>query len=129
MTIVAVWVLQDRLALGMPIEEARNHVLLMVVTFQIAFLLTIRNLSRPFWRWQSPENGWMFVGMAAAILLQIGAMSMPFLQRLLGTGPVTFEFFWVCLLAALAVLLVTEAAKQFLLWQERSTLPVLDHVT
>lgn len=133
MTIIAVWVLHDRLALGMPIEEARNHVLLMVVTFQIAFLLTIRNLSRPFWRWHSPENGWMFVGMTAAILLQIGAMSLPFLQRLLGTGPVTFEFFWVCVLAALAVLLITEAAKQFLLWEERATMPVLggqaDHET
>lgn len=121
MTVVAVWALQDLLAMGMPIAEARNHVLLMVVTFQIAFLLTIRNLSRPFWRWHSPENGWMFVGMAAAVLLQAGAMSQPILQRFLGTGPVAPEFFWLCLLAALAVLLVTEAAKQFLLWEERAS--------
>lgn len=121
MTVIAVWVLQDRLALGMPIEDARNHVLLMVVTFQIAFLLTIRNLSQPFWRWHSPENGWMFLGMVAAVLLQAAAMTVPIFQRFLGTGPVGSEFFLLCLLAALAVLLVTEAAKQFLLWRERTS--------
>ncbi|TRD11636.1 HAD-IC family P-type ATPase [Erythrobacter insulae] len=125
MTLISVWVLQDRLAAGMAINEARNHVLLMVVTFQIAFLLTIRNLSLPFWRWHSPENGWMFVGMATAILLQAGAMSLPLLQRFLGTGPVAPEFFWLCLLAALAVLLVTETSKQFLNRQERTSGTVL----
>ncbi|MEL6877236.1 MAG: HAD-IC family P-type ATPase [Pseudomonadota bacterium] len=129
MTLIAVWVLQDRLELGVPIKDARNHVLLMVVTFQIAFLLTIRNLSLPFWRWHSPENGWMFVGMTVAVLLQAGAMTLPILQRLLGTGPAAPEFFWLCLLAALAVLLVTEAAKQFLLWQERKSGTVLSKET
>lgn len=114
MTVLAVWVLHDRLAVGMPLEDARNHVLLMVVTFQIAFLLSIRNLTLPFWRWHPPENGWMFVGMGVAVVLQIAAMTFPLLQRFLDTGPVEASFLMICGAAALAVLLVTEAAKRSL---------------
>ncbi len=118
MTAIAVWVLHDRLALNMPIEDARNHVLLMVVTFQIAFLLSIRNLTLPFWRWHAPENGWMFVGMAIAVALQIGAMTLPVLQRFLDTGPVDARFLLLCGGAALAVLLATELAKHWLIRQQ-----------
>lgn len=118
MTVIAVWALHERLALGMTIEDARNHVLLMVVTFQVAFLLSIRNLTLPFWRWHRPENGWMFVGMTIAIALQIAAMSTPSLQRFLDTGPVDARFLLLCAGAALAVLLATEAAKRWLLWQQ-----------
>ncbi|MBV7265484.1 cation-translocating P-type ATPase [Erythrobacter ani] len=120
MTAIAVWVLQERLALGFSIEDARNHVLLIVVTFQIAFLLGIRNLKLPFWRWHAPENGWMFVGMAIAILLQIAAMTVPLLQRFLDTEPVEAEFLLLCAGAALVVLLVTEVAKRWLIGQQRA---------
>ncbi len=120
MTVIAVWVLQDRLALGMSIEDARNHVLLMVVTFQIAFLLSIRNLRVPFWRWHPPENRWMFVGMAAAIALQISALTLPLLQRFLDTSPVDASYLLICAASALAVLLATEAAKYGLQRQERN---------
>ncbi|NVE96006.1 cation-translocating P-type ATPase [Altererythrobacter lutimaris] len=119
MTVIAVWVLNDRLALNMPIEDARNHVLLMVVTFQIAFLLSIRNLTLPFWRWHAPENGWMFVGMAIAVALQIAAMTVPWLQRFLDTAPVEMDFLVLCGGAALAVLLATEGAKRWLVHQQR----------
>lgn len=118
MTMIAVWVLYERLALGMPIEDARNHVLVMVVTFQIAFLLSIRNLKLPFWRWHPPENGWMFVGMAIAIVLQISAMTVPLLRKFLDTGPVEADFLWICAGAALVVLIATEAAKAWLVRRE-----------
>lgn len=114
MTVIAVWVLDQRLALGMGIEDARNHVLVIVVTYQIAFLLSIRNLKLPFWRWHPPENGWMFVGMAAAVSLQIAAMTVPFFQRFLDTGPVSPGFLWLCLAAALLVLMATATAKHLL---------------
>ena len=120
MTIIAVWVLQNSLALGLPIEEARNHVLLMVVTFQISFLLSIRNLKVPFWRWHAPENGWMFLGMAIAIALQLGAMTLPLMQRFLDTGPVEPNFLLQCAGAALAVLFATEIAKRWLARQQRT---------
>ena len=120
MTVIAVWVLHDRLAAGMPIADARNHVLVMVVTYQIAFLLSVRNLKLPFWRWHPPENGWMFVGMAAAISLQIAAMNVPLLQRFLDTGPVEWSFLWLCAGSALAVLLATAAAKHVIVRRARA---------
>lgn len=119
MTGIAVWVLHDSLLHAMPLTEARNQVLTMVVVFQVAFLLAVRNLRLPFWRWHPPENSWMFVGMAAAVALQIGAMTVPWLQRFLGTGPVEASFLWICAGAALAVLLATEAAKYWLVRNRR----------
>lgn len=114
MTAIAVWILNDSLLAGMPLDEARNHVLVMVVFFQVAFLLAVRNLRLPFWRWHPPENMWMFVGMGIAILLQVAAMTVPLFQRFLGTGPVDLNFLSICAAAALAVLLVTEIAKAWL---------------
>jgi len=117
MTGLAVWVLQARLAEGMGVSDVRNHVLLMVVTFQLSFLLAARNLKDPFWRWHERENKWMFAGMGLAILLQLAAMTVPGLRNLLGTGPVEPGFLWLCAASALGVLLATEAAKAWLVRQ------------
>ena len=111
MTAISVWMLGSHLAAGDTIDEARNAVLLMVVLFQNAFLLSVRSLHRPFWRWHPPENGWMFLGMATALTLQIGAMYFPPMQVLLGVQPVGVTIVFQCLVGALAVLLVTEVTK------------------
>ena len=55
MTAMSVWMLATHLAAGDTTAEARNAVLLMVVLFQNAFLLSVRSLHRPFWRWHPPE--------------------------------------------------------------------------
>jgi len=114
MTVMAVWMLAAHLGAGDTIDEARNAVLLMVVLFQNAFLLSVRSLHRPFWRWHPPENGWMFLGMATALTLQIGAMYFPPMQALLGVQPVGVTIVFQCLGGALAVLLVTEVTKWWL---------------
>ncbi len=113
MTGMAVWLLGQLLADGAPLADARNGVLLMVVLFQNAFLLAIRNLRSPFWRWHQPENGWMFLGIAAALSLHLGAMHWPVTQQLLGLRPVGMEQVLYCLLAGALVLIVTEIAKFF----------------
>lgn len=111
MTIMAVWMLASHLGAGDTIDEARNAVLLMVVLFQNAFLLSVRSLHRPFWRWHPPENGWMFLGMAIALTLHIGALYFPPMQSLLGVQPVGMTIVLQCFAGALAVLLVTEVTK------------------
>jgi len=121
MTAIAVWVLHGSLAQGMSLDDARNHVLVLVVVFQVSFLLGVRSLRLPFWRWHPPENVWMFVGMAVAVGLQISAMTVPWLQRFLGTGPVEASFLWTCAAAAVAVLLITEIAKFWLIRNRRSS--------
>ncbi|WP_048886525.1 cation-translocating P-type ATPase [Aurantiacibacter atlanticus] len=120
MTAMSVWMLATHLGAGDTTAEARNAVLLMVVLFQNAFLLSVRSLHRPFWRWHPPENGWMFFGMAAALTLHIGALYFPPMQNLLGVQPVHMIVFWQCLAGAAAVLLVTEVTKWLLRSPARS---------
>ncbi|NNC60276.1 MAG: HAD-IC family P-type ATPase [Erythrobacter sp.] len=116
MTAISVWMLASHLAAGDTIDEARNAVLLMVVLFQNTFLLSVRSLHLPVWRWHPPENGWMFLGMTAALALHIGAMNFPPMQIMLGIQPVSITVVLQCLAGALAVLAVTELAK----WRVRS---------
>ena len=111
MTAAAIWVMAGHLAAGESVAEARNAVLFIVVLFQNAFLLTVRNLHRPFWRWHAPENGWLFAGLGSALMLHVAAQHLPLSQTLLGISPVGLDVVVQGLLAALAVLLSTEVAK------------------
>ncbi len=111
MTGFAVWLMDMQLAAGAPLDEARNGVLLMVVLFQNIYLIGIRNLRRPSWRSGPGENGWLFLGLSAALSLHLIAMHFAPLQALLGTAPVSMEVLGWCVGGAMAVLLVTEAAK------------------
>ncbi|WP_160598378.1 cation-translocating P-type ATPase [Pontixanthobacter gangjinensis] len=114
MTLVAVWMMAEHLAAGESVDEARNAVLFLVVIFQNAFLLSVRNLHLPFWRWHPPENGWLFAGLSMALLLHLAAQQLPLTQHLLGVSPIGIDVAMQSLAAALAVLLATEAAKWWL---------------
>ena len=114
MTAAAVWIMADHLAAGDSVDEARNTVLFIVVLFQNAFLLTVRNLHMPFWRWHPPENGWLFAGLSTALVLHIVAQHVPLTQTMLGISPVGAEVVAQGLGAALLVLFSTEAAKWWL---------------
>ncbi|WP_114520870.1 HAD-IC family P-type ATPase [Altererythrobacter sp. ZODW24] len=112
MTAISVWILSTTLADGASIDAARNAVVLTVVFFHFAYLISIRHLHRPFWRWNPPENLWMFVGMATALTLQIAGMYFPPMQALLGLSPVTSTVLLQCLVGGVLVLLVTETTKR-----------------
>jgi len=113
MTLISVWFFDRQLAGGASVEQARNAVLLMVVIYQNAFLLGLRHLRHPFWRWSDRENPFLFMGLSLALILQIGAMFSPFGQQLLGVGPVSLETLAVCIGAGALILLINEAAKYF----------------
>ncbi len=83
----------------------------MVVLFQNALLISIRHLRLQAWRVHR-ENPWLFAGIAAAIGLHVGAMHFLPLQAVLGVAPVPVDLVLVCLTGALAMLAVSEAAKQ-----------------
>lgn len=119
MTLAAVWMMGEHLAAGSSVDEARNAVLFLVVLFQNGFLLSVRNLHLPFWRWHPPENGWLFTGLSAALLLHVTAQHIPFTQRLLGVSPIGLDVVMQSLVAALVVLMVTETAKW---WIQRQRL-------
>ena len=123
MTVLAVWLMGRELSAGASVDQARNGVLLMVVLFQNVYLLGIRNLRRPAWRWGRAENGWLFLGLFAALSLHLLAMNLAPLQALLGTGPVPAEVLVWCLAGAASVLLATEAAKWWVAVRERRAGP------
>ena len=116
---IAVWLLSRELDSGAPIEQARNSVLLMVVLFQNVFLIGIRHLRLPVWRVRS-ENPWLFLGIALALALHVGAMNLPPLQRLLDVAPVSSDVLRYCLVSAASILFVTEVAKR---WAFRASPP------
>jgi Ca2+-transporting ATPase len=120
MTALTLWLFARELGNGGTVEEARNSVLLMMVLFQNAFLLGVRHLHLPSWRLRS-ENGWLFVGICAAIALQVGAMHFSPLQAMLGVEPVSIQLWQFSLMSALAVLIVTELSKRLarLTWVRR----------
>ena len=116
---IAVWLLSRELDSGAPIEQARNSVLLMVVLFQNVFLIGIRHLRLPVWRVRS-ENPWLFLGIALALALHVGAMNLPPLQGLLDVAPVSSDVLRYCLVSAASILFVTEVAKR---WAFRASPP------
>jgi len=113
MTVIAVWFFDRQLAAGASLAEARNAVLLMVVIYQNAFLLGLRHLRHPVWRWSDRENPFLFMGLSLALVLQAGAMLSPFGQQLLGVGPVSLETLAVSIGAGILVLLINELAKYY----------------
>lgn len=123
MTFVAVWLMEASLESGASVEESRNSVLFLVVLFQNAYLIGIRNPDRPFWQWGDRENPWLFAGLAAALSIHVAAMHFPPTQALLGLSPVTAAVLVQCLAGTFGVLLVTEAAKH---WVSRRSLRYSD---
>ncbi|KLI62917.1 cation-translocating P-type ATPase [Aurantiacibacter marinus] len=112
MTGISVWVLSTMLGAGETIDAARNAVVLTVVFFHFAYLISIRHLHRPFWRWHPPENLWMFGGMALAITLQLLGMNWGPLQTILGLSPIASSVLLQCLAGGVLVLVVTETTKR-----------------
>ena len=122
MTVLATLLLAWELSGGASIEQARNSVLLLVVLFQNALLLSLRHLRLPVWRVRN-ENHWLFLGMGAAVGLHVAAMHIAPLQALLGVGPVPLDLVLYCLGGAVAVILVTEVSKAAAVAQEASSAP------
>ena len=111
MTVLALFMAYDMRALGNPLAEIQNGVLLMVVLFQNVYVLCMRSERRPLWREPLFSNPWLLLGVGAALSLQITAMVWSPLGRLLGTGPVSQHTLLFCLAATGATLVVTEVTK------------------
>jgi len=114
MTVMAVWLLAAELGSGATVDQARNSVLLLVVLFQNALLLSIRNLHHPVWRHPVRENRWLFLGIGTALALHLGSMHLAPMQQMLGIAPVSLALFGTCLAGSALVLAIAEAAKWFL---------------
>lgn len=114
MALYAVGLLGWELERGASPEQARSSVLLTAVLFQNVFALSMRSDHRPIWREPSTSNSWLLLGIAAALLLQVTAMTFPPLRAVLGTAPPDCFSLAACVLGAALTLLVAEGTKGLL---------------
>lgn len=111
MTVLGLVLLARELAAGAALPQAQNAVLLMVVLFQNAFVLSLRSERRALHREPLFANPWLLAGVAGALALHGIAMIFPPLRAVLGTAPASAAVWLFCLGAAAAVLATAELSK------------------
>ena len=102
---------------GLPVESARNQLLLLMVLMQNVDAFNARSETRSVFRLPLRNNPVLVLGVSAALLLHITAMHVPLLQRVLGLAPLDDIGRAVLPLMAISLLLVMELHK--LAWQWR----------
>jgi magnesium-transporting ATPase (P-type) len=93
------------LAQGTGVQEARNFVLLLMVLLQNVHVFNCRSERFSAFRVPLKRNPLLIGGVLIAQSLHVLVMQWPFMQRVLGVAPVTFNA-WLSLLALAGFLLV-----------------------
>lgn len=114
MTGLALLMMDWAMAKGLSQAEMQNAVLLLIVLFQNAFVLTMRSERRPLWRQPLRSNPWLLLGVLTALALHLVAMNWGPLQAILGTSPVEPAILLICLGGAALTIVVTETAKRLI---------------
>jgi magnesium-transporting ATPase (P-type) len=87
-----------------------------VILFQIFYLLECRSLRGSSLKMGLFSNRWIYVGIGAILVLQIGFVYLPFMNVLFGSAPLSPADWVRATLAAIVVLPVVEVEKR---WRER----------
>jgi magnesium-transporting ATPase (P-type) len=115
-------VYQGLLANGVPVGEARNVTLLLMVLFENVQAWNSRSETLSVFRHDPTRNRLLLVGIVGAQLLHIGAMYTPGLSAVLGVAPLPLRTWAELLAVALTILAAVELHK---LWAgRRSRRPV-----
>ncbi|MDH5527042.1 MAG: HAD-IC family P-type ATPase [Nitrospirota bacterium] len=102
------------LATGMPLDQARNGVLLLMVLFENVYVFACRAEIRSAFRQSLLKNPLLVFGTLGAQAIHVGAMFTPGVREILGVQPVQPAFWGVLLLIALTLLAVAEGHKAVL---------------
>ncbi len=102
---------------GLPVESARNQLLLLMVLMQNVDAFNARSETRSVFRLPLRNNPVLVLGVSAALLLHISAMHVPLMQRVLGLAPLDDVERAVLPLMAISLLLIMELHK--LAWKWR----------
>jgi len=105
---IALWCFAGLLGKGETLEAARSAVLLCVVLFQNAFLLSMRSRARAGDAAARAANAWLFGGVAIALTLQLAAMTVTPLRTTLALARPSATSLGVALLGAIATWLLAE---------------------
>ncbi|MBD3242108.1 MAG: HAD-IC family P-type ATPase [Chitinivibrionales bacterium] len=96
---------------GLAPAQARNYLLLLMVLFENYHVLNCRSESESAFRIPLRNNPILVLGVVAALGIHIASFYIPFLQRVLGTEPVTPSRFFILLALASTVLIASEIFK------------------
>ena len=96
---------------GMPLDQARNLVLLLMVLFENAHALNARSERQSILRVPLSTNPFLIIAIIGAQALHIGAMFTPGLSDVLRLSPVGALDFALVAVLAVSLILVMEAQK------------------
>jgi magnesium-transporting ATPase (P-type) len=92
---------------------ARNHLLLLMVLFENVHVFNSRSELTSAFRISPKKSPILMVGAAAAFLVHVFMLYLPWGQQLLETGPVSVTNWGLLILAALSILLAMELHKVY----------------
>lgn len=100
---------------GLALAEAQTVAVTTVILFQIFYLLECRSLRGSILEIGLLSNGWIYVGIGAILVLQLGFVYLPFMNALFGSAPLGFAAWTEATLTALIVFPVVWIDK----WRRR----------
>jgi magnesium-transporting ATPase (P-type) len=107
------------LASGVPVEHARNELLLLMVLMQNVDAFNARSETRSVLRLPLSTNPVLAAGVACALALHVAAMYFPPLQSVLEVAPLSIGEWLVMPLAAFSLLALMELHKVSWHWRTR----------
>ena len=108
------------LSVDVPVPDARNALMLLMVLLQNVDAFNARSETRSAFRIPLSHNPWLVLGVLAALLSHVAAMYIPLMQRVLSVRPLGGIEWLVLGGAALSLLVVMEAQKAVWQWRIRS---------
>ncbi|OJT22528.1 cation transporter [Archangium sp. Cb G35] len=114
------WEYNADLRKGLPHElalaEAQTMAVTTVIMFQIFYMLNCRSLRDSVFRIGLFSNPVVYAGIGLLVLLQLGFIYLPFMQRVFDTAPLSLQELGLCALVGAAVLPVIGLEKW---WRSR----------
>jgi Ca2+-transporting ATPase len=95
------------------LREAQTMAVTTVIMFQIFYLLNCRSLLDSVLRIGLFSNPAVYLGIGALVLLQLGFIYLPFMQRVFGTAPLSLGALGLCTLVGASILPVISVEKYF----------------
>jgi Ca2+-transporting ATPase len=106
-----VWIFQYELAIGASLDVARTAALTTMVLFQIFHVGNARSDTQSVFRLNPFANPFLLLASAAAFLIHVAALYLPFTQFILRVEPLNMETWFLMVLVALTIVLVMELHK------------------
>lgn len=96
---------------GATLAEARTVAVNVIVMIEVFYLLNCRSLTHSMFQIGAFSNRWLFAGVGAMILLQLGFTYLPWMNQILNSAPIGLETWGRILIIAFAGYVLIELEK------------------